>query len=65
VPEKYKILLNLNPLVGILDAFRAVVIPTRSVDWGSLGVACAVTAVLLLIASINFYRTERSFADLI
>lgn len=65
VPEKYRVFLALNPLVGILDAFRAVVIPTRSVDWGSLGVACAVTAALFLVASLYFYRTERSFADLI
>lgn len=65
VPERYRLILQFNPLVGILDAFRAVVIPNRAIDWNTLGIACAVTAVLCVIASVYFYRTERSFADLI
>lgn len=65
MPEKYRLLIQLNPLVGIIDAFRAVVIPTRAVDMPSLWIACGVTAVTFVIASVYFYRTERSFADLI
>jgi lipopolysaccharide transport system permease protein len=65
VPEKYRLVLLLNPLVGIIDAFRAVVIPTRPVDWGGLWIACGITTVLLVVASVYFYRTERWFADLI
>ncbi|HEX5132251.1 MAG TPA: ABC transporter permease [Candidatus Krumholzibacteria bacterium] len=65
VPERYQMFLRFNPLVGIIDAFRASVLPTREIDWGMLGVACIVTTVLFVVASIYFYRTERSFADLI
>ncbi|HEU4365902.1 MAG TPA: ABC transporter permease [Candidatus Krumholzibacteria bacterium] len=65
VPERYRLILQFNPLVGILDAFRAVVIPSRAIDWNSLAIACSVTVVLFVIASVYFYRTERSFADLV
>jgi lipopolysaccharide transport system permease protein len=65
LPAKYGTILRLNPLVGILDAFRAAALPTQSIDWGLLGQATLVTLVCLLLASIHFYRTEREFADII
>jgi len=65
IPEKYAPLLRLNPLVGILDAFRAAALPTQSIDWGLLGLATALTLVFLVLASFYFYRTEREFADII
>jgi lipopolysaccharide transport system permease protein len=65
VPEKYRTFLHLNPLVGIIDAFRAAALPTRVIDWHALGVASLITLGLFVVASMYFYRTERSFADLI
>lgn len=65
VPERLAALRYLNPLAGILDAFRAAVLPTRTILWNELGIAVAATVVLFAIASVYFYRTERSFADLI
>jgi len=65
VPERLSALRYLNPLAGILDAFRASVLPTRTIPWGELGIAVGATALLFIIASVYFYRTERSFADLI
>lgn len=65
MPEKYQALLRFNPLVGILDAFRAAVLPTRSIDWGLLGLATIISLVLFVIASVYFYKTERTFADLV
>ncbi len=65
VPHKYQMLIRLNPLVGIIDAFRAAALPTRTVDWSALGQASLITLGLFVVASIYFYRTERTFADLI
>jgi len=65
VPERLSALRYLNPLAGILDAFRASVLPARTIPWGELGIAVGATVVLFIIASVYFYRTERSFADLI
>ena len=65
LPEKYQKVLQLNPLVGIIDAFRASALPTRSIDWPLFGLACAVSVVLFMVAAVYFYKTEREFADII
>jgi lipopolysaccharide transport system permease protein len=65
LPAKYGRILRLNPLVGILDAFRAAALPTQSIDWGLLGQATLITLVFLVLAAVHFYRTEREFADII
>lgn len=65
VPERWAWLHYLNPLAGIVDAFRAAVLPTRTIVWGDLGIAIGLIAVLFTVAAVYFYRTERSFADLI
>lgn len=65
VPGKYRLLMRLNPLVGIIDAFRAAALPTRTINWATLGEASVITVVLFVLASIYFYKTERTFADLI
>jgi lipopolysaccharide transport system permease protein len=65
LPHKYATILRLNPLVGILDAFRAAALPTQAIDWGLLGQASLITILCLVLASIHFYKTEREFADII
>ena len=65
VPERFQVLLSLNPLTGIIEACRASLLPTHSVDWSMLGVSIAVTVGLFLVGAIYFERTQRSFADVI
>jgi lipopolysaccharide transport system permease protein len=65
VPKKWSFLLHLNPMVGILDSFRASILPARTIDWGGLGIATAVATAMFAVAAVYFYRTERTFADLI
>jgi len=65
VPEQYQTLLRLNPMVGLINAFRAAALPGRTIDLGELGVSIAVITGLLIVATIYFRKTERAFADLI
>jgi len=65
LPDRYQSILKFNPLVGIIGAFRAAVLPARSIDWGLFGLACIVTTVLFVLAAVYFYKTEREFADII
>jgi lipopolysaccharide transport system permease protein len=58
-------ILRLNPLVGILDAFRAAALPAQRIDWNLLGLATLISLLCLGLASIHFYKTEREFADII
>ena len=65
VPERYRPLLALNPLAGIIEACRASVLPSQPIDWGQLGVSAVVTLLILALGTAYFRRTERSFADVI
>jgi lipopolysaccharide transport system permease protein len=63
--EKIKFLLSLNPLTGLIEAFRASMLPTRSVDWQLLGISVGITLLIFVFGAIYFRKTEREFADII
>ena len=66
IPEKWRLLYSLNPMVGVIDGFRWAISGGRSPlylpgVWASL----AVTALLLAVGIWYFRRMERTFADVI
>ncbi|HTR22510.1 MAG TPA: ABC transporter permease [Terriglobales bacterium] len=65
VPERFRLLYALNPMVGVIDGFRWCVLHSQNVYWP--GLALAVTNVVLLVGSGLWYfrRTEQTFADVI
>ncbi|MBE0669586.1 MAG: ABC transporter permease [Anaerolineales bacterium] len=65
VPEKYRILISLNPLAGIIEAFRSIVIHNKPIDFLSLGISFSVILVVLIMGLSVFQKTEKSFADLV
>src|SRR6267378_2885790 len=64
VPQKWRWVLALNPLTGIIEGFRASLFG-RSVPWGALGVSSVIAIGLLVYSAYSFQRMERSFADTI
>lgn len=62
VPEQWRRLYSLNPLVGIIEGFRAAFfnLPFR---WNVIIVSAAVTTVLLIYVVYAFYRWEDSVLD--
>ena len=65
VPEKYRIFILLNPLTGIIESFRSIVVHNKPVDFMSLGISFVVILSVLAIGLSVFHNTEKSFADLI
>lgn len=65
IPERYRALMALNPLVGIIDAFRATVLPTHHVDWQQLGISMLTCLGVFLVGLFYFRRAEKHFADVI
>jgi lipopolysaccharide transport system permease protein len=63
--ERVKFLLALNPLTGLIEAFRAAMLPTRDVDWNLLGVSTGITLIIFVFGMLYFRKTEREFADII
>jgi lipopolysaccharide transport system permease protein len=64
-PEQFRWLLALNPLTGLIEAFRYAVVPTYTMHWDVLGISLVVTAVALALGMTYFKRTEKAFADII
>jgi len=66
VPERWRMLYNLNPMVGIIDGFRWCIVGGDSpIYWPGFALSLAVTAFFLWLGVGTFRRIERSFADMI
>jgi lipopolysaccharide transport system permease protein len=65
VPERFRWLLALNPLSGIVEAFRYALIPSIGIRWASVGESLALTFAIFIVALVFFKRTERTFADIV
>lgn len=63
VPPRYHWVLALNPMAGIIDAFRSAILGK---PWNlvTLSVSVAVSVVLFVCSVLYFSRTERRFADI-
>ena len=64
VPDKWRLLYSLNPLVGVIDAFRWA-LTGAPLYLPSLIISVAVTVAMLVLGVWYFRRTERTFADII
>ncbi len=62
-PQKYKWLIELNPMTGIIETFRYGFLGKGSFNWTSLGYSCGVTMVLLFAGIIVFNKVEKNFVD--
>jgi lipopolysaccharide transport system permease protein len=66
VPQKWRALYALNPLVGIIDGFRWSLLGGRvMLDVDTVWVSCAVTMALIILGVWYFRKMECSFADVI
>jgi lipopolysaccharide transport system permease protein len=66
VPEQWRLLYSVNPMVGVIDGFRWCILGGEHVLYLP-GLAMSVTGVtLLLFTGVWYFRkTERTFADVI
>lgn len=64
VPEDLRWVLAINPLTGIIEAYRSALFD-RPFDWPSLAFSASVTLVLLICFVYLFRRMEDSLADVI
>ena len=65
VPERYQSLIYLNPLVGLIEAFRWSVLGAGDVRWDRFGYGAAAALAALACGALAFRRMERRFADVI
>lgn len=66
VPERYRTLYYLNPLAGLLDAFRwSLLGVTHKPEWWAVEYAAGMSLALALLGALMFKKMERKFADVI
>lgn len=65
VSARWRLLEGLNPMTGVVEGFRAALLPTQ-LDAAPIVVVSSLSAVALFLGGIlYFYHVERTFADVI
>jgi len=65
VPEKYRLIMLMNPMTGIIETFKYGFFGTGSFSWGLLGFSTAFTIIVFLIGLLIFNKTEKNFMDVV
>ena len=66
VPEKWRLLYSLNPMVGVIDGFRwAILGGNTQLYWPGFLLSLSLVIVIFISGIFYFRKTERGFADLI
>lgn len=63
VPNQFRLLYALNPMTGVIEGFRASLLSTTPMPWDLIGVAAAMSLILVVSGAFYFRRMERIFAD--
>lgn len=64
IPERWRFLLDLNPMTGLIQAYRAAPLG-RELDFQSLAISAGVGLVLVAFGVWRFRRMEKIFADVV
>ncbi len=65
VPPRFRGIYMLNPMAGIIEAYRAIALRGVWPDWTYLGVAALLAGAIFLAGYAYFKRVEWQFADVI
>lgn len=65
IPEKWKLLYSLNPMVGVIDGFRWCILGTVMPNWTGIALSAVSVFVLFVGGLFYFRKMEMTFADII
>lgn len=65
ITPNFKWLLMLNPMTGIIEAHRAVILGSHAVNYLSLGISVLMTIIIFFFGALYFRSVEKYFADII
>ena len=65
IPERYRLLYSLNPMVGVIEGFRWALLNTASPNFSVMTVSAVVVLIILTGGLIFFKNMERTFADVV
>lgn len=66
IPQQWRLLYSLNPMVGVIDGFRWAILGGDSlIYWPGFFFSCSISVLLLATGVLYFRKMERQFADII
>ena len=65
VPEKYRLFFMLNPLTGVVEGLRSVLVFGREPEWSVVAVSGGFITAIFIGALVLFKSTDKYFADVI
>ena len=65
VPDKWRLIYSLNPMVGVIDGFRWAIIGNTQMYWPGFFFSVGLAGLLLIVGFWSFRSMERKFADVI
>jgi lipopolysaccharide transport system permease protein len=65
VPSEYRALFLLNPLTGVVEGLRAVLVFGRAPEWEVVGISASLIVAVFVGAALLFKSTDKYFADVI
>jgi lipopolysaccharide transport system permease protein len=63
--EPWRTLYGLNPMVGVVEGFRWVLLGTNTRPGGMIFVSCLMAIAILITGAFYFRRMEKTFADVV
>jgi lipopolysaccharide transport system permease protein len=64
IPEKYRVIYSLNPIVGVIEGYRACLLGIP-ISWNYIYPGFITAVILLISGALYFKRMERVFVDVI
>jgi len=65
IPEQYRLLYAINPMVGVIEGFRSAILATNPMPWDFILIGTVSATIIALSGALYFKRREKFFADVI
>ncbi|HEX8327792.1 MAG TPA: ABC transporter permease [Hymenobacter sp.] len=63
LPDKYRWILQANPMTPIVETFRYGFLGSGTVSWANLAYSAVITVAIVLVGIVIFNRVQKSFTD--
>lgn len=65
IPEQWRLIYSVNPMVGVIDGFRWSIIGNTQIYWSGMILSMVLVSIVFVSGLLYFRKTERTFADVI
>ena len=63
IPDRFRLLYGLNPMVGVIEGFRSALLGTNPMPWDLVATGSIVTLLVFVLGAFYFRQMEGKFSD--